>query len=36
MNGFERVKAMWEGEVVDRLPLMPITMMFSADISAET
>jgi len=31
MNGYERVIAMLEGRPVDRLPLMPITMMFAAD-----
>jgi MtaA/CmuA family methyltransferase len=31
MNGRERVEAMLRGEAVDRLPLMPITMMFAAD-----
>lgn len=31
MNGFERVTAMLQGDPVDRLPLMPITMMFAAD-----
>jgi len=31
MNGFERVTAMLEGDPVDRLPRMPITMMFAAD-----
>jgi MtaA/CmuA family methyltransferase len=31
MNGYERVLAHLAGESVDRLPLMPITMMFSAD-----
>lgn len=31
MNGYERVMAMMEGREVDRLPLMPITMMFAAD-----
>ena len=31
MNGRERVLAMLEGRPVDRLPLMPITMMFAAD-----
>jgi MtaA/CmuA family methyltransferase len=31
MNGRERVLAMLEGRAVDRLPLMPITMMFAAD-----
>ena len=31
MNGYERVVAMLEGRAVDRLPLMPITMMFAAD-----
>jgi MtaA/CmuA family methyltransferase len=31
MTGRERVLAMIEGRPVDRLPLMPITMMFAAD-----
>lgn len=31
MTGRERVRAMLEGRPVDRLPLMPITMMFAAD-----
>ena len=31
MNGRERVLAMLAGKPVDRLPLMPITMMFAAD-----
>lgn len=31
MNGRERVIALMEGRRVDRLPLMPITMMFAAD-----
>ncbi len=31
MNSRERVFAMIEGRPVDRLPLMPITMMFAAD-----
>ena len=31
MNGRERVLALLEGRPVDRLPLMPITMMFAAD-----
>jgi len=31
MNGKERILAMIEGKPVDRLPLMPITMMFAAD-----
>ncbi len=32
MNGYERVLAMIEGREVDHLPLMPITMMFAADV----
>ncbi len=32
MNSRERLQAMWNGEKVDRLPLMPITMMFAADL----
>ena len=31
MNGRERVTRMIAGEPVDRLPLMPITMMFAGD-----
>ncbi len=31
MNGHQRITAMIEGRQVDRLPLMPITMMFAAD-----
>ncbi len=31
MNGRERILAMFDGAAVDRLPLMPITMMFAAD-----
>jgi len=31
MNGRQRVLAMLDGSAVDRLPLMPITMMFAAD-----
>ena len=31
MNGRDRILAMIEGRPVDRLPLMPITMMFAAD-----
>jgi MtaA/CmuA family methyltransferase len=33
MNGKERVLAMFDGRPVDHLPLMPITMMFAADLS---
>lgn len=33
MNGRERILARIRGEVTDRLPLMPITMMFAADIA---
>jgi MtaA/CmuA family methyltransferase len=33
MNGKERVLAMLDGEAVDHLPLMPITMMFAADLA---
>ena len=33
MNGRERVLSHIEGNRVDRLPLMPITMMFAADLS---
>jgi MtaA/CmuA family methyltransferase len=32
MNGKERVLAMLDGKPVDHLPLMPITMMFAADL----
>jgi MtaA/CmuA family methyltransferase len=32
MTGLERVKAVVAGQPVDRLPLMPITMMFAADL----
>ncbi|MFH1267705.1 MAG: uroporphyrinogen decarboxylase family protein [Planctomycetota bacterium] len=31
MNGYQRVTAMLDGEPVDCLPQMPITMMFAAD-----
>jgi len=31
MNGRERVLAMMDGKPVDRVPLMPITMMFACD-----
>jgi len=31
MNGRERILAMFNGQRPDRLPLMPITMMFAAD-----
>ena len=33
MNGRERVLGMIEGHQIDRLPLMPITMMFAADLA---
>ena len=33
MTGKERVLAMIEGKAVDHLPLMPITMMFAADLA---
>ena len=33
MNGRERVTAKLRGEACDRLPFMPITMMFAADIA---
>lgn len=33
MNGKERVLAMFDGRPVDHLPLMPITMMFAADLA---
>jgi uroporphyrinogen-III decarboxylase len=32
MNGRERILAMIEGKPVDRLPFMPITMMFASDV----
>ena len=33
MNGYERLVGMMRGEEVDQLPLMPITMMFAADLA---
>lgn len=33
MNGRERILAMIHGEATDRLPFMPITMMFAADVA---
>jgi MtaA/CmuA family methyltransferase len=33
MTGYERIDAALTGRVVDSLPLMPITMMFAADLS---
>jgi MtaA/CmuA family methyltransferase len=33
MNGRERILARIRGEATDRLPLMPITMMFAADVA---
>jgi len=33
MNGRERILAVLEGRPVDSLPLMPITMMFAADLA---
>jgi MtaA/CmuA family methyltransferase len=33
MNGRERILAMIDGRPVDSLPLMPITMMFAADLA---
>jgi len=33
MNGYERLLGMLQGRQVDRLPLMPITMMFAADLA---
>ncbi len=33
MNGYERLMAMMRGEPVDRVPLMPITMMFAGDLA---
>src|SRR5512143_3198820 len=35
MTGRERVLAHLEGRPVDRLPLMPITMMFACDLIGE-
>jgi len=32
MTGRQRILAMYEGSPVDRLPLMPITMMFAGDL----
>ena len=32
MNSRERVFAMLDGQPVDRLPVMPITMQFAADL----
>lgn len=32
MTGKERIRAMVDGKPVDHLPLMPITMMFAADV----
>ena len=31
MTGRERILAMYKGDAVDHLPLMPITMMFAGD-----
>ena len=31
MNGRERLLTFFNNEPIDRLPLMPITMMFAAD-----
>ena len=36
MNGRERVLAMLDGKTADHLPLMPITMMFAADLAGVT
>ncbi len=33
MNGKERVLAMMDGKAVDHLPLMPITMLFAAELA---
>ncbi len=33
MNGYERLLGMMKGEAVDQVPLMPITMMFAADLA---
>ena len=35
LNGRERILAMIAGQPVDRLPLMPITMMFAGDLIGE-
>ena len=36
MTGRERIRAMIEGKPVDRLPLMPITMMFAGDVAGRS
>lgn len=33
MNGYERLIGVMKGEPVDQVPLMPITMMFAADLA---
>ncbi len=33
MNGKERVLAMFDGQAIDHLPLMPITMLFGAELA---
>ena len=33
MNGYERLTGIMKGESIDRVPLMPITMMFAADLA---
>ena len=33
MNGYERLTGVMKGESVDRVPLMPITMMFAGDLA---
>ena len=33
MNGHDRILALLAGQTVDRLPRMPITMMFAADLA---
>ena len=33
MNGYERLMGIMKGDPVDRVPLMPITMMFAADLA---
>ncbi|WP_165233661.1 uroporphyrinogen decarboxylase family protein [Aquisphaera insulae] len=35
MTGRQRILAMIDGQAVDHLPLMPITMMFAADVAGE-
>ena len=33
MNGYERLIAVMDGTTPDQVPLMPITMMFAADLA---